>query len=154
MTTYCCVPSQRTAEEVTPADNGVGFRAGAGNTRRDETSPHPCKDKREETAVMLDLTRTTPTVNELRQRMAAITDDKRAVERDLTGGIDPREIAILCAAADCLTSAQQALVFATCALTAGDKERAQKRLNVCDRALEEAAGHLATVENGTWQEVE
>ena len=94
---------------------------------------------------------TIPNITDLRTRMTAIIDAKRDVERQLTGDIDPRLVAVLRAAQDKLDAADQAVVFAVCALASGDKARARHRLNVATRELEEASWRLAQAEDGSWE---
>ena len=95
---------------------------------------------------MIALAPTIPTLDELKQRMAALYDQLKQAERVVNDDIDPDWLAASHAVIICLDATQEALTQADMARVGGDVARARRRLSVAWNKLQEAGSALAEYE--------
>ena len=95
---------------------------------------------------MLVLAPTIPTLDELKQRMAALYDQLKQAERVVNDDIDPAWMAAAHAVTVALDATQEALTQADTARIGGDVARARRRLSVAWNKLQEAGDALADYE--------
>lgn len=91
-------------------------------------------------------TLTAPTLDQLKQRMAALYDRMKQAERALNDDIDPEWLAVAHAVGVCLDATEEALTQADMARTGNDPARARRRLSVAWNKLQEAGDKLNAYE--------